>query len=378
MTKSLKNLLLLLPPLLLILLGLAWLAGILVFLALLYFCINRYLALIRFGVLRETIKVIVMFLFLIISVVSFKLLVFDIYKIPSPSMENLLFPGDIIVVNKLTYGPKLPQSPFEIPWVNLAFYMNKNARAKIKDEWWDFSRWSGTTPIRQGDVFVFNSIWKKDFIMVKRCVALPGDTLQLINGEVFINHKLYHSPKTVKNNCSFKVKNKDLLYKILDSLEIEGNVVFDNKTNNRASAQFSIKEFELLQNLQCMDSVKKIIDVYDISNTKILKTPTSQWTMDNMGPIVIPKKGMKINLNPVTFMLYRKALNKIEKNDISEKNGSYFKDGKQIFSCQFKLNYYFMIGDNRKETADSRAWGFLPETHIIGKVQAVIYSNKSK
>ena len=292
-------------------------------------------------------------------------------------MENMLFPGDVIVVNKLQYGPKLPRSPFEIPWVNLGFYMNKDARARMKETWWDYTRWGGTTTIKQGDVFVFSLNTSLTYFVVKRCVGVPGDTLRVNNGEIYANTILYHSPKTVNNNCSFRIKNKAKLYKLMDSLKMEGNINHDYKSKNRASALFSIQEFELLQNRQCIDSIKKIIDDYDSAKEKILKTPTSKWTLDNMGPIVVPKKGMEIHLNPTTFMLYEKVLHLFEKSTISEKNGSYYSNGKKITTYKFKLNYYFMMGDNRKETIDSRSWGFLPETNIIGKVQCILFSNKN-
>nr|WP_281299438.1 signal peptidase I [Flavobacterium limnophilum] len=323
------------------------------------------------------VKGIFLFLLLLSSTICIKLLAFEIYKIPSSSMENMLYPGDVIVVNKLQYGPKLPRSPFEIPWANLAFYINRDARSRMKETWWDYTRLGGITKIKQGDVFVFSLNTSLTYFVVKRCVGLPGDTLRVNNGEIYTNDILYHSPKTVNNNCSFRIKNKAKLYKLFDSLKMEGNISHDYKSKNRASAMFSIQEFELLHNKQCIDSIKKIIDVYDVSKEKIVKTPTSQWTLDNMGPIVVPKKGMEIHLNPTTFMLYEKVLHLFEKSTISEKNGSYYSNGKKITTYKFKLNYYFMMGDNRKETMDSRSWGFLPETNIIGKVQCILFSNKN-
>lgn len=378
MIKTQKKALIIILALILAMLGLVWLAIILILFAITYSIALRYIPLIRYGFLRKMVKGIFLFLLMLSSTICIKLLAFDIYKIPSSSMENMLYPGDVIMVNKLQYGPKLPRSPFEIPWVNLAFYINKDARARMKKTWWDYTRWGGTTTIKQGDVFVFSLNTSLTYFVVKRCVALPGDTLQVDNGEIYTNAILYHSPKTVKNNCSFSIKNKAKLYRLLDSLKMEENINPNHKYKNRASAMFSIQEFELLQNRLCIDSIKKIIDVYDSTKEKILKTPTSKWTLDNMGSIVVPKKGMEINLNPTTFMLYEKVLHLFEKSTVSEKNGSYYSNGKKITTYKFKLNYYFMMGDNRKETMDSRSWGFLPETNIIGKVQCILFSNKNE
>lgn len=376
--KQKKALIIAILALFLIMLGLVWLAIIFILFAVTHSIALRYIYLIRSIFLRKMVTGVFLFLLLLSSTISIKLLAFDIYKIPSSSMENMLYPGDVIVVNKLKYGPKLPRSPFEIPWVNLDFYMNKNARARMKETWWDYTRWGGTKTIKQGDVFVFSLNTSLTYFVVKRCVGLPGDTLRVNNGEIYTNKILYHSPKTVINNCSFSIKNKAKLYKLLDSLKMEGNINLNHECKNKASAMFSIQEFELLHNKQCIDSIKKIIDVYDVSKEKILKTPTSQWTLDNMGPIVVPKKGMQIHLNPTTFMLYEKVLHLFEKSTISEKNGSYYSNGKKITTYKFKLNYYFMMGDNRKETMDSRSWGFLPETNIIGKVQCILFSNKNE
>lgn len=121
---------------------------------------------------------------------------------------------------------------------------------------------------------------------------------------------------------------------------------------------------------------KKVIDAFDSSNKQILQTEKSWWTLDNMGSIVIPKKGMIISLNPNTFILCRKIINHNEKSAVTAKNGKYFIKDNAITTYRFKQDYYFMMGDNRNATFDSRCWGFLPETHIIGKVQCVLFSNK--
>jgi signal peptidase I len=375
MTKKYKKALIITLALFLIVLGLVWLAIILVLFAVTYSISFRYILLIRHIFLRKMVTGVFLFLLLLSSTICIKLLAFDIYKIPSSSMENMLYPGDVIVVNKLQYGPKLPRSPFEIPWVNLGFYMNKNARSRMKETWWDYNRLGGTTTIKQGDVFVFNSTWNKDFILVKRCVGLPGDTLIIKKGEIYTNSIVFNSPETVKNNCSFHIKNRKLLYKIIDSIPIEGYINYDYRKPNCGSVIFSKQEFELLLKRKCIDSINKNIDVYS-AEEKLLKTTTSKWTLDDMGSIVIPKKDMVIQLNPDTFILYEKVIRLLEKSTITEKEGTYFINGKRTTTYKFKLNYYFMMGDNRKGTFDSRCWGFLPETNIIGKVQCVLFSNK--
>ncbi|MFB9076194.1 signal peptidase I [Flavobacterium procerum] len=361
----------------LIVLGLFWLSGAILLFIVAYNIVSYYIKLIKHSFLKKITKCIAVFLFLSTSLIFTKLLVFDLFRIPSSSMENLLYPGDVIVVNKLKYGPKLPCSPFDIPLVNLAFYRNKNALSKIKDNWWNYNRLGGTTNIERGDVFVFSLDLSRKYFVVKRCVGLPGDTIMIVKGEVYANSKLYNSPETVKNSCSFKLKDKKKFFTIIDSLKIEENLIYENDSSNRASAMFSKHELQILQKMNCIDSIKKNVDFFKDSQEELIKTAHSSWTLDEMGPLLIPKRGMEINLNPDTFLLYKKILSLFENAIITQQNGNYFMNGKKVDKYKFKLNYYFMMGDNRKGTSDSRSWGFLPESNIVGKVQCVLFSGKN-
>jgi signal peptidase I len=116
------------------------------------------------------------------------------------------------------------------------------------------------------------------------------------------------------------------------------------------------------------------IDTFSV-NKKLFCNLSKKWTLDNMGPFVVPKKGMKINLNPETFSLYRDAINSSENYLIKEIDGVYYINNNKINTYIFKQDYYFMLGDNRKYSINSRFWGFIPESNIIGKVQCVLFSN---
>lgn len=310
---------------------------------------------------------------MLILIVSIKLFVFDVFKIPSSSMENVLFSDDVILVNKLSYGSRMPRSPFEIPLVNIAFYFNTDARRRINEIWWDYNRLFGTSTIKQGDIFVFNSTWDKNYILVKRCIALPGDILKIKNAAIYTNNRLFTSPNTEKNIYEFKVKSKQALYKAIDSFEFNG-IMLKNYNGKFYEANLSKHELNYFSKINSIDSVKIKIDTF-VEGKTFVKNPKIKWTFDNMGPFKVPKKGMQIKLNPVTFSLYENVINNSENSRIKVVQGVFFIDNKKTDTYTFKHDYYFMMGDNRKETLDSRAWGFIPESNIIGKVQCVLWSN---
>ena len=159
-------------------------------------------------------------------------------------MENTLFANDIIVVNKLKYGPRLPRSPFDIPWVNIAFYFNENAKKRIDENWWPYRRLSGSTTVKQGDVFVFNFPGKKKTIVVKRCVALPGDKLSIKNGIIYTNNNLFSEANSVKNKYAFKITNENNMAKAIDSLGY--NINFKNNSTFKM-ASLTKSELEYLE-----------------------------------------------------------------------------------------------------------------------------------
>lgn len=323
-------------------------------------------------ILRNLINTCFLLLFILTIIISTKLFAFDIYKIPSVSMENTLYPEDIILVNKIKYGAKLPCSPYEIPWVNLVFYLNDKRKKTLKENLWPYKRISGLEKIKQGDVFVFNSVSNENDILVKRCVALAGDTIKIENAKVYTNNKLYLSNDFEKNNYKFKVSNKNKIYNVIDSLALKNYISIDNRIKF-GIANLSKFELEQLKKKNCIDSITIQVDTFNV-NKKLFCNLSKKWTLDNMGPFVVPKKGMKIDLNPKTYSLYQGVINS-ESSLIKEIDSTYYINNNKINSYTFKQDYYFMLGDNRKYSIDSRFWGFIPESNIIGKVQCVLYSN---
>ncbi len=145
---------------------------------------------------RKWVKTIFTFTGIFVIAILFRVFVIEIYSIPSGSMEDTLHPGDKVLVNKLVYGPKLPSSPYDIPWVNLIWYLQANASANIDSVYWQHRRLKGFSTIKRADVMVFSHpLWGgRNNFFIKRCVALPGDTLAIESGRVKINGRFLPEP----------------------------------------------------------------------------------------------------------------------------------------------------------------------------------------
>ena len=289
-------------------------------------------------------------------------------------MKNALFPNDVILVNKLKYGSRLPRSPFDIPFVNIAYYFNENAKERIKEYWWSYKRLSGKEAIKKRDVVVFNSLWDKDFVLVKRCIGVSGDTLQIEKGNVYANGKVF-KVKTAKHKYKFEINDKKTFRKTLNSIGLSHVNFMKSSSQYVLKAKLSQNEADIIKNLESVKNFHLILDTFKPDQKLLAKLPNKNWTYDNMGPFVIPKKGLQIDLNHENYLLYKQTINQIEKAHLKYTNGKFVVNNKMVNTYTFQKNYYFMMGDNRKATVDSRVWGFVPEENIIGKVQCVLFSN---
>ena len=311
---------------------------------------------------------------IIILAVILRLFVFELYVIPSGSMENTLYTGDKIIVSKLQYGPRLPRSGFEIPWLNLFWFLNPKARADMGKNEWGYKRLSGYSKIKHNDVLVFNYPGKMFEFFIKRCVALPGDSLQIINGQLQVNN-LFVKPKTnIKSKYKIYHSNYRKLKLALKQLNIPVQNYYTVQSNKYRTYNISQLQKEKLSKLPFIDSIIPKTAIPDSIARLFPFIDSLNWTIDNYGPILIPAKGTTVKLNQKNYGIYIDIINKFEDTDIVNTDSGFYIGNKPIKTYRFKQNYYFMMGDNRHRSMDSRYWGFVPESHIVGKAVLVLFS----
>ena len=364
------------------------------------------------------------------------------YIIPTGSLEKTLLIGDFLFVSKFHFGSRVPTTAVSFPMVHDTIPVLK-IRSYLKKPQLPFMRLPGLQKVERNEIVVFS--WPADTVRqffvkeagvrkpidkksnyVKRCVAIPGDTLEIINGLVHIDgertqlperarvqyvHSLSHEKGISAKKLlaaghtdftrTFKVKGiTQQAFNALRPylLSTRGNSVEDFRliTNSRGlpldivqeqrlqvtevlererQLTLTLKEAEALAAESWIDSIVRKNQMEKIPNTNFFPNALPyDWNEDNFGPLVLPKEGMRVPLTKENYPLYKKLIREYEKNDFVKKGDRFYLNGKEVTDYTFQQDYYWMMGDNRHRSEDSRYWGFVPEDHIVGKPVFIWFS----
>jgi signal peptidase I len=340
-------------------------------------------------------------LFAVIAATIIRWLFFSAFVIPTPSMENSLLVGDYLFVSRLHYGTTTPVTPLQVPLTHQTIW-GTNIPSYL--DWIQLPqfRLPGFTDVKRGDVIVFylpvehpDAYQKYSSVLpdlhphpldqrsnyIKRCVALPGDRLEIRGGQVYINGNKQINPVRMQNeyfvSTTTAINEENVFHKngITDFTQF--TETFNDSIASNDEFGYIVKTTsDLAAQLKSHDFVKRIEPVF---MSKGLKEPflfptTSllDWNKDNYGPVMIPKKGVTIPISAVNIALYGEVIKNYEGNDQVKLEGDKITmAGKTLVSYTFKQDYFFMMGDNRHDSADSRYWGFVPKDHIVGKAAFV-------
>ena len=377
--------------------------------------------------------------FALIAVYFINTFFFQNYQIPTSSLEKSLLVGDFLFVSKLSYGPRAPMTPLSFPLAQHTMPI-VGGKSYIDNPQWKYKRLKGFGKVKRNDIVVFNfptgdtvatNAQNVDYYVlsaynangsegiksdkrtygeivyrpvdrrenyVKRCIGLPGETIQLKHDSVFIDETYLPNPKLSQHNYMIQTEGSDISPKIFSEIGINiadyatedmtGQRVQDlsyadslsmarlglkNENGKKGKLYYSIPMTdEMVEKMKSKPFVWNVVKEIEPAGSQLYYPLDYQqnWTRDTFGPLWIPKKGTTINFDTNTeykVAAYERCIKNYEGNDFAYRDGKVFINGEETNAYTFKMDYFFMMGDNRHNSADSRVWGFVPEDHVVGQ-----------
>ena len=365
--------------------------------------------------------------FALVAAVLIRGFVFELFSIPSSSMEKSLMVGDHLIVSKLAYGPRVIQTPLALPLMhNTIFGTTRNSYLDCPHL--PYHRYPGYTHVKRYDAVVFNfpagdtilsnfpdgkytyydavHDFGREAVLagtpvhpylgpvghikvrpvdkrenyIKRCIGLPGETLQIVDQQVFIDGNPIELPADAQFRREVVFARGVDPVAILRECGVSEDDIntaaadYDFQGNLRVIVPLPQKACDALSAKASVIGVERHVHTYDSTDNLFPSAPGFEWTVDNFGPVHIPAKGETLQLTLENLPLYRRVITAYEGNTLEVRNGQIFINGQPTTTYTCQMDYYWMMGDNRHCSQDSRFWGFVPEDHIVGKAKRVLWS----
>ena len=349
-------------------------------------------------------------IFAVIAASFIRIFFIEAYTIPTSSMEKSMMVGDYLFVSKTAYGPKLPNTPVAFPFVHhtMPFTASTPSFSEIIHN--PYKRLAGTGRIKNDDVVVFNfpegdsvatnmqdrsyyemvrSYGRERVISdkrsfgdiiyrpvdkrenyIKRCIAIAGDSLKIVNGQVYVNGKAEKEIPGIQYKYLISIQGNSLNSSAMDKLDITPEDI--EGSGSRMVLSLTTEKYKVLDAMKFITSKERVTWPKEDRDPNIFPSNAQYtWNLDNFGPLWIPTKGVTVQLTTKNLPLYQRIISVYEENKLDLKNGEIYINGAVAKEYTFKMDYFWMMGDNRYNSADSRYWGFVPEDHVVGKASFV-------
>ena len=313
--------------------------------------------------------------FAVIAATILRTFLIEAYTIPTSSMEKSMLIGDFLFVSKVAYGPRVPITPIAFPLVHHTMPIG-NGKSYSESVKLPYHRMKGLGKIERNDCVVFNypaenlgrPVDKKENY-VKRCVGVPGDKIELIDAQLMVNNAPQEEPEGMKKQWYYNVSTKGTginLNKLYEKYDITEGGYGRNK--NEYNLSLTNKSRDAIQNFTNITSLKRQFEQAGIYADYIFPHDKNyKWNVDNFGPITVPAAGETVSITTKNLPIYKDIIERYENNKLEVVAGEIYINDKVATTYTFTMDYFWMMGDNRHNSADSRFWGFVPENHIVGK-----------